>query len=163
MKRIVYMLSGALAVVIPVINDGEEITEQEALDRAFARIPQDATDVTLLEPSALPASREFRGAWVFNGNKTAVIVDEALAAAQSVPQEVTRRQAKQALALAGLLANVQPAIDAIKNPTQRALMQIEWDDSQVFQRNRPALLGLAAALGLNSTQLDSLFIQAATL
>lgn len=80
-----------------------------------------------------------------------------------VPQEVTRRQAKQALLLAGLLDNVQPAIDAIEDATQRGLVQIEWDDSQVFQRDRPALIGLGTALGLDSDGLDQLFIQAGAL
>lgn len=80
-----------------------------------------------------------------------------------VPAGVTRRQAKQALLLNGLLSNVQPAIDAIPDATQRAMIQIEWDDSQVFERNRPALVALGTALGLNSAQLDALFLQAATL
>ena len=81
----------------------------------------------------------------------------------SVPASVTRRQAKQALLLNGLLANVQPAIDAIPDATQRAMIQIEWDDSQVFERDRPALIALGSALGLTSVQLDDLFIEAAQL
>lgn len=80
-----------------------------------------------------------------------------------VPASVTRRQAKQALAMAGLLANVQPAIDAIPDATQRQFVQIEWDDSQVFERNRPALIGLGMALGLDSDDLDALFIAAGSL
>lgn len=81
----------------------------------------------------------------------------------SVPASVTRRQAKQSLLLNGLLANVQPAIDAIPDATQRAMIQIEWDDSQVFERDRPALIALGSALGLSAAQLDALFIQAAQL
>ena len=81
----------------------------------------------------------------------------------SVPASVTRRQAKQALLLNGLLANVQPAIDAIPDATQRAMIQIEWDDAQVFERDRPALIALGSALGLTNTQLDDLFIGAAQL
>lgn len=81
----------------------------------------------------------------------------------SVPASVTRRQAKQALLLNGLLANVQPAIDAIPDAAQRAMIQIEWDDSQVFERDRPALIALGSALGLTSVQLDDLFIGAAQL
>lgn len=80
-----------------------------------------------------------------------------------VPASVTRRQAKQALLLAGLLGNVQPAIDAIPDATQRAMIQIEWDDSQVFERDRPALIALGTALGLDDAALDALFTQAATL
>ena len=81
----------------------------------------------------------------------------------SVPASVTRRQAKQALLLNGLLANVQPAIDAIPDAAQRAMIQIEWDDSQVFERDRPALIAIGSALGLTIAQLDDLFIGAAQL
>lgn len=81
----------------------------------------------------------------------------------AIPQSVTRRQAKQALLLAGILGNVQPAIDAIPDATQRALVQIEWDDSQTFERDRPALLSLAGALGLDDAALDALFVTAAGL
>lgn len=80
-----------------------------------------------------------------------------------VPQTVTRRQARQALLLAGLLDNVQPAIDSIADPVQRSMAQIEWDDSQQFERERPLLITLATALGLGAEALDNLFIQAAQL
>jgi hypothetical protein len=87
-----------------------------------------------------------------------------------VPQEVTRRQARTALHQTGRLALVQPCIDAIKaaNPAQGDLVQIEWDDSQTFQRQRPSLIALAtnpAPYGLAMTleELDQLFILAATL
>lgn len=85
------------------------------------------------------------------------------AVAPPVPHQVTKRQARQALLLAGLLDSVQPAIDALPDITQRGLVQIEWDDSQVFERHRPALVSLATALGLSSTQLDDLFRTAASL
>ena len=78
-----------------------------------------------------------------------------------VPASVTRRQGKQALLMAGLLSNVQPAIDAISDPIQRGLIQIEWDDSQIFERHRPSVIGLAAAIGLTTPkQVDALFIAA---
>ena len=80
-----------------------------------------------------------------------------------VPHSVTRRQARHALLLAGLLSQVQPAIDAIPDPTMRAIVQIEWDDSNEFDRYRPALIGLATALGMTSAQLDQLFITASKL
>ena len=85
------------------------------------------------------------------------------AIAPAVPASVTRRQAKQALLLAGLLSDVQPAIDAISDATQRGLMQIEWDESQDFERNRPSLIALATAMGISSANLDQLFIIAGSL
>lgn len=80
-----------------------------------------------------------------------------------VPRSVTKRQARQALLLAGLLDLVQPAIDAIPNETARRMAQIEWDDSQEYQRDRPVLIVLATQLGLTSGDLDQLFHTAATL
>lgn len=80
--------------------------------------------------------------------------------APRVPAKVTRRQARQALAMAGLLAAVQPAIDAIPDPLQRQLAQIEWDDSQDFERDRPLLIQLGHAIGLDDAGIDAMFIQA---
>lgn len=80
-----------------------------------------------------------------------------------VPAKVTRRQARQALLLAGKLDLVQPAIDAMTDPTQKAMAQIEWDDSQDFERSRPLLIALAYAIGLTDEDIDNLFIQAAQL
>lgn len=80
-----------------------------------------------------------------------------------VPQVVTKRQGRQALILTGKLALVQPAIDAIPDATQRALMQAEWDDSNTFERQRPSLIQMATAIGLTSDDLDNLFKFAATL
>lgn len=80
-----------------------------------------------------------------------------------VPQSVTRRQARQALLIAGHLSSVQPAIDAIQDALQRGMVQIEWDDSQTFERQRPTLIALATAIGMDSEAIDNLFIQAAQL
>ena len=77
-----------------------------------------------------------------------------------VPQKVTRRQGRQALLLAGKLDQVPLAIDAIEDETERRLAQIEWEDAQDFERHRPLVVEMGAALGLD---LDALFIQAATL
>lgn len=80
-----------------------------------------------------------------------------------VPARVTRRQARQALLLAGLLDQVPTLIAAIPDATQRALAQIEWEDSQEFERSRPLVISIGSALGLDAAGLDQLFIQAAGL
>ena len=94
---------------------------------------------------------------------TAEEIEAAWRAANPVPASVTRRQARQALLLAGLLPSVQPAINAIPDPTERGMAQIEWDDSQAFERHRPLLISLGYALGLDDAGLDALFVQAAAL
>lgn len=83
--------------------------------------------------------------------------------APRVPAKVTRRQARQALALAGLLDKVQPAINAIADPVQQQMAQIEWDDSQEFERDRPLLIQLGHDIGLDNAALDAMFIQAGEL
>ena len=83
--------------------------------------------------------------------------------APAVPQAVTRRQAKQALLINSKLSLVQPAIDAIADAAQKAMIQIEWDDSQEFQRERASVIAIGSAIGLSSSQLDDLFVLAATL
>lgn len=81
----------------------------------------------------------------------------------SVPQVVSRRQAKQALLLSGLFSNVQPAIDDIEDDTERQMVQIYWDDATVFERSNAQLVGLGKTLGLTEEQIDDLFIQASGL
>lgn len=78
----------------------------------------------------------------------------------AAPHLVTRRQARRALALAGVLELVQSALDAIPDPTQRTLAKIDWDDALEFRRDDPTLLMIAAGLGLTEEQLDDLFILA---
>ncbi len=77
-----------------------------------------------------------------------------------VPEKVTARQAEQALISVNKLHLVQPAIDAIADPVQRAMVQAEWDKSQYFERNRPTLIALATAIGLDAAGLDALFVVA---
>lgn len=83
---------------------------------------------------------------------TAMIDDTAVA----VPQEVSRFQARAALLLAGHMPAVEAAI-AQADP----LAQLAWADAQVFRRDSPTINALAAAIGMDATQIDALFIQAA--
>lgn len=85
------------------------------------------------------------------------------APAPSVPARVTRRQGRQALLLAGKLALVQPAINAIPDELQRAMAQIWWEDAQDFERSNAMLQTLAVALELDDAALDALFTMAAAL
>lgn len=79
-----------------------------------------------------------------------------------VPQQVTMRQARLALLHAGLLAQVDPAINALASP-ERQTARIEWDYSSSVVRNRPLVVMLGEALGLDDAALDQLFITAAGL
>jgi len=90
MKKIVYTRpDGGMSVVTPVINthgEAEGFTEQNAIDRALARIPSDATDIKVVEASAIPADREFRNAW----QNTSGVVSIPLAKAKAVTKDRLR-------------------------------------------------------------------------
>lgn len=87
-----------------------------------------------------------------------------LAEPPKVPQEITARQAVQALILDGITEDiVDAAIAQIPDAVQRALVSAEWRRSQTFERQRPTLNALAGALGISQPRLDQLFITAAAL
>lgn len=76
----------------------------------------------------------------------------------TVPQIVTRFQARAALHLAGLLPQVE---GLMAHPDTPVLAKLAWADAQDFKRNSPTIAQMAAALGLTSEQLDALFTTAA--
>lgn len=88
--------------------------------------------------------------------------DQHDAALVVVPREVTMRQARQALILAGLDEAVEAALAAMPG-TPGKLARAEWERSQTVQRTRPLVLQMGTALGLTSAQLDQLFIAASQL
>lgn len=79
-----------------------------------------------------------------------------------VPAAVTMRQARLALLGAGLLDDVDAAINAMTSP-QREAAKIEWEYSQEVQRHNGFVSVLAPILGLTEAQTDALFIGAAQL
>lgn len=91
-----------------------------------------------------------------------IAADKAAAAAARVPKFVTMRQASQALIYAGLDDDVEGMLAAMPGQAGK-LARAEWVKSQVVERDRPLVLQMGAALGLDSAALDALFIHAASL
>lgn len=126
-------------------------------ERIVTDNPADWMESTAIAPPAFdPATQSifFKvGAWVIVTNP---------APTQVVPQSVTMRQARLALLAAGKLAGVSTAINALSEP-QKSEALIEWEFSSVVAREKPFVVMLGAALGLDSAALDMLFISAAAL
>ena len=80
----------------------------------------------------------------------------------AVPQRVTMRQARLALLGAGLIGDVDAAINAMPSP-QKEAARIEWEYGQEVQRHNGFVSVLAPSLGLTDAQTDALFIAAAGL
>lgn len=78
-----------------------------------------------------------------------------------VPAEVTRAQGKAALIQAGLWSAVESYVEAISDPTDKALAEVALYDTLHWRRDSPFLNAAAVALGMTEQQLDDLFRQAA--
>ena len=77
---------------------------------------------------------------------------------------LTRRQFRLALVMNGFaLADIEALINQIEDDMQRQIIQIEWQDATVFERNSSGLFVTAALMGLSSAQIDELWSQALTL
>ena len=79
-----------------------------------------------------------------------------------VPHEVTMRQARLALLAAGKLDDVDAAIASMSEP-QRTAASIEWEYSSALQRSNQFVSQLGAALDLDESGIDALFVEAAKL
>ena len=129
MKRIVYMDGDKLVVCIPVINTlpaPEDITEDEAIARAMEKLPATATDVRVLAESAIPASREFRALWVYNADKSAVIV-EPVAQAAAIAEKTRLAEIDAASAGDGILGRFRNRSNADMNTEWTNLTAAEKD------------------------------------
>lgn len=89
---------------------------------------------------------------------------QAIAASQTqtTVASVTMRQARLALLYAGLLDQVESAINAIQDQTVRKAAQIEWEYASTVDRNGTLVQSMASSLGLSGSQIDALFTAAAS-
>ena len=77
---------------------------------------------------------------------------------------LTRRQFRLALVANGYnLSDIETLIAQIEDDIQRQIIQIEWQDATVFERNNSSLLTMSALMGLSSAQIDELWSQGLTL
>ena len=76
-----------------------------------------------------------------------------------VPVEVTMRQARLELYAAGILQDVEDALDALDEPNKTSA-RIEWDYASVVERNSSLVAMLSSALGLSESYVDALFVAA---
>ena len=78
-----------------------------------------------------------------------------------VPVVIDMAQARLQLLAAGLLDQIDLAIDTMPEP-QRSAARIEWEYRTQVRRASALVASLGAALGLDAEQIDALFISAAS-
>lgn len=79
-----------------------------------------------------------------------------------IPREIPNWRAKVILTGMGLLPTVDAAISSLPEPA-RTVASLAWGGDSKLARRGKTVLGLAAALGLSSAQVDQLFIAAEAL
>jgi len=78
-------------------------------------------------------------------------------------EDVTARQIRQALIISGVsLSQIETALDGLSEPT-RSLALMEWEYSNMFERNRPLVQQVGVMLNWTPQQLDDLWLLAGTL
>lgn len=170
---------GAIVETPAVIDsDGETLTEATYLYgwHVDATYPVPELETYLLDPQPTTRAHQFAGvrtyAYRFPDEQAwqQFVSDHSNADGElnltppkpRPPAKVTMRQARLALSAAGILPQVDAAINALEEP-QISVARIEWDYSQEVQRDRELVQLLGPALGLSDEQLDDLFREAATL
>jgi hypothetical protein len=121
--------------------------------------PRPNGDVVKQGPLEQDSEGNWRQTWVVRDFTADELEQQRLA---SIPQSITPRQARLALLDAGLLSQVDPAIASLESPAKEQA-QIEWEYATSIERDSEWINQLGAALGLDSTGIDELFIQASGL
>lgn len=124
-----------------------------------SQIPDDAIEITREEHTALLGGQSEGKNIVADENGYPALIDPS-PAPPYVPQQVTNAQGAAALIQAGLWGDVLDYVDAMTDPTEKALAEVALHRTTHWTRTSPFLNAAATALGMSSEDLDNLFIQA---
>lgn len=143
----------------PQVSFPREIPDERLADWGVYRVAKveppiyDPETQTIEEGQPVQIGDKWTQVW----NVRELTTDELKA---RIPSSITKRQARQELIVSGLIGAVEATIDAIQDPTQKALMLSWWNDSQTYDRDNPELISMADSIGLTEEQLDEMFLSA---
>lgn len=86
-----------------------------------------------------------------------------MSGAPEVPQSLTMRQTRLVLLQAGLLDQVEAALQGIEDPVQRQAALIEWEYASTVERDSALIAQLGLALNLSQDRINALFEAGAVL
>lgn len=146
------------------LNSPVDIKENRFISIRLNELPTDGTappNPTIVDNQGNPAPTKYHqlvdGIWVISAEDQELLEIELMA---QMPK-LTRRQFRLALVTNGYdLAEIEALISSIEDPLQRQIIQIEWQDSTVFERTSNSLNYMATLLKLNRDQINALWQQA---
>ena len=146
------------------LNSPVDIKENRFISIRLNELPQDTTaptNPTIVDNHGNPAPSKYHelvdGVWSITAENSELLAQEQLA---QMPK-LTRRQFRLALVTNGYdLAAIESLIASIEDPLQRQIIQIEWQDSTVFERTSNSLNYMATLLELDRDQINALWQQA---
>jgi hypothetical protein len=163
------------SVVLYFFNDGATVEITETFMRGdIVAMDIKADTHELLTGVDAPEYHQLGGALSYINDVWAIANADLYAAhveylaeqerARIMQMVVTMAQAQKALVLSGIsLSAVDDAIATITDPIERQLAQIDWAKSGTVRRDSALVASLAPLLELTETQIDDLFVLAATL
>ena len=103
-------------------------------------------------------------ACVFDDELNIIVdADRATTLKRQQLSSLTRRQFKLALLENGLLETIEQMIGAIEDPSLKSRIQIEYSESERFERTNDSVQYMLGVLNLSSEQVDDMWIYAMTL
>lgn len=100
---------------------------------------------------------------IFEGESEPTSAEQdALFLSPEVPKQIENWRARTVLLKMGLLDSVNQIINAMTGD-EGTLVRTAWEAGASLERTSPTVNALAATLSLSTTQVDTLFIQAAAL
>lgn len=152
----------------PNTSFGTQFVAPEGYEVVFASPMPEYNPLTQNIVSKSPELTD-KGVWeqrweVLELFKTQTARNAAIAAAAeakriaSIPVSVSPRQIRQALNAAGLRTQIETAVGASDQDTKDW-----WEFATTFERNHPMVIAMATGLGVTTTELDNLFILAASI
>lgn len=143
-----------------IVNDYRNMTAYNIIDQSEVKIDYvgDIKDgFTLLKPNSIYETWS-DNTWVDQRTEEKIISDEI-----AILPPLTRRQFRLALVQNDFdLSYIEEKIKSIDDLKQRQIIQIEWEDAQIFERTSTSLKVMADILELDDKKINELWKQALT-
>ena len=141
------------------LEETDEIRVTTYLDES--QIPENQPNTWKIDKENLPEASV--QTWEILDGVVTVNPEKLAAYNRSIMPSLSRRQFKLALLQNGLLNTVEEMIESIEDPSLKSRIQIEYSESERFERSNESVQYMLGVLELTSDQVDEMWRFAITL